>query len=43
MLQVEENFIYQRKGLYEELLNKITEAEQKKSKEGNHDELKSRV
>ena len=43
MLKVEANFIYQRKGLYEVLLNKIGDKERENSKSQGHDELKNRV
>ena len=45
MLRVEANFIYQRKGLYEVLLNRIADTEREKGKnqgKGN-DELVNRV
>ena len=43
MLKVEANFIYQRKGQYEVILNKIGDLERKKGQEKSHDELQSRV
>ena len=39
MLKVEANFIYQRKGLYEVILEKIADKERSKSSEKGKDEL----
>ena len=43
MLRVEANFIYQRKGYYEIILNKIAEKERNKESAKGRDELKERV
>lgn len=43
MLKVEANFIYQRKGLYEVILGKITEKERATSQSKPRDELADRV
>ena len=44
MLKVEANFIYQRKGTYELILNKIADKERAKGQnKGSHDELQARV
>ena len=43
MLRVEANFIYQRKGYYEIILNKIAEKERNKESSKGRDELKERV
>ena len=43
MLRVEANFIYQRKGYYEIILNKIAEKERSKESSKGRDELKERV
>lgn len=43
MLRVEANFIYQRKGLYEVILGKITEKERASGQSKTRDELAERV
>ena len=43
MLKVEANFIYQRKGLYEVILDKVADKERAKASDKGKDELAARV